>query len=153
LLDDRGEATVLLVLVTPLERALAGGEPPRSPAAISGRISDITANAALLRDIAMVERLETIALADGPEAATAKLNNDPSFVADLRQRGQVAAAQWLAGQAEVAEAARVEAERRAAPARRHWWRGIAGALGPAVPAQGINGWFRGRLKARLARLR
>jgi hypothetical protein len=29
--------------------------------------------------------------------------------------------------------------------RRQWWRGIAGAFGPAVPAQ----W----LKARLARLR
>jgi NTE family protein len=145
LLPGVGDATVLLVLVSPLERALAGGAPPRSRDAISGRISDITANAALLRDIATVERLETIELADGPEAATAKLNNDPSFVADLRQRGQAAAGAWLAGQEAAAEAARIEADARAAAQRRHWWRGVAGAFGPAVPAQ----W----LKARLARLR
>jgi NTE family protein len=145
LLDARSDAAVLLVLVSPLERSLDGAGPPRSHDAISGRISDITANAALLRDIAMVERLETIALADGPEAASAKLNNDPSFVADLRRRGQAAAASWLAGQAHAAGLQRASAQ-AAAARRRRWWRSIAGALGPALPpAQ----W----LKARLARLR
>jgi NTE family protein len=145
LLEGIGDAAVLLVLVNPLERPLDHAQPPRSRDAIMGRISDITANAALLRDIATVERLETIALADGPEAASAKLNNDPSVVADLRQRGHDAAASWLAGQAASAAASAVQP----AAARPRWWRGLAGgfagALGPGMPAQ----W----LKTRLARLR
>jgi NTE family protein len=113
LLEGIGNGEILLVLVNPLERST----PPRSRDAIMGRMSDITANAALLRDIATVKRLQTIALADGPEAASAKLNNDPSFVAELRQRGHDAAAAWLASQA-------------AAP-RPGWWYGVADALGLA----------------------
>ncbi len=132
LLDGIGDAEVLLVLVSPLERA----ETPRSRAAIMGRISDITANAALLRDIETVARLQTIALADGPEEASAKLNNDPGFVANLRQRGAAAAAEWLAGRAPPAAA---EAEVQAG-----WWRDLAGTLGPQ--------WLE-QFKARLARLR
>lgn len=148
LLAGIGTAEVLLVLVSPLERPLEGGAPPRSRAAIMGRVSDITANAALLRDIATVERLQTIVLADPPEAASAKLNNDPSFVAELRERGRAAAAQWIAARG----AARREQDGRRAPAgeetRPGWWRGLAGGLAPGAAAEWLE-----QLKGRLARRR
>jgi NTE family protein len=150
LLEGIGGAEVVLVLVSPLERPLERGEPPRSRAAIMGRMSDMTANAALSRDIAAVKRLQTIALADGPEAVSAKLNNDPSFVADLQRRGRAAAAQWIV-ERKASEQGR--GARAAAPqAARSWWRGLAGSLvrtgGPAAAAEWLE-----QLKARLARVR
>ena len=130
LLGGVGRAEILLVLVNALERA-----PPRSRDAIMSRMSDITANASLLRDLEGVKRLQTIALVDPPEAASAKLNNDPGVVAGLQQRGRAAAAAWLAGQG-------------GDPERPGWWRGIAGTLGPETAAQWLE-----QFKARLARLR
>jgi NTE family protein len=133
LLED-GEAEILLVLVDALER-----NPP--PRAVAGRMSEVTANAALLRDLEQVSRLQTIAL-DPPAAAHAKLDNDPSFVAALRQRGRAAAEQWIAERAAAAPQAEL------AGAAGGWWRGIAGALAPDAASQWLEG-----LKARFARLR
>lgn len=94
LLPGIGRGEVLLVLVNNLPRK--NGKAPQSSREIAGRLTQIAANAVLLKDLERVPRLRTIALDDHAGLPIhASLNNNPAFAAELKDQGREAAERFL----------------------------------------------------------